>query len=39
MPSWENMSVTITNTWGDGGKINFDNAPIQRPRFRLRGVY
>jgi hypothetical protein len=39
MPSWENMSVTITNTWGDGGRINFDNAPIQRPRFRLRGVY
>jgi hypothetical protein len=39
MPNWENMAVTITNTWGEGGRINFDNAPIQQPRFRLRGVY
>jgi hypothetical protein len=39
MPSWENMSVTITTAWGEGGKINFDAAPIQKPRYRLRGVY
>jgi hypothetical protein len=39
MPSWENLPVTITETWGEGGKINFDDAPIQPPRFRLLGVY
>ena len=39
MPSWENLSVTIVDTWGEGGRINFDNAPIQKPRFRLRGIY
>jgi hypothetical protein len=38
-PPWENLSVTITNTWGEGGRINFDDAPIQQPRFRLRGIY
>jgi hypothetical protein len=39
MPSWENLSVTIDDTWGEGGRINFDSAPIQKPRFRLRGIY
>jgi hypothetical protein len=39
MPTWENMSVTITQTSGDGGKINFDDARIQPPRFTFRGVY
>jgi hypothetical protein len=39
VPPWENMQVTITDTFGEGGRINFDNAPIQKPRFRLRGVY
>jgi hypothetical protein len=33
------MHVTITSTFGEGGRINFDDAPIQKPRFRLRGVY
>jgi hypothetical protein len=39
VPPWENMQVTITYTFGEGGRINFDNAPIQKPHFRLRGVY
>jgi hypothetical protein len=39
MPTWENMSVTITYTFGDGGKINFDDCVLKPPRLTFRGVY
>jgi hypothetical protein len=36
---WDNMVVNITQTWGEGGRLLFDQAPIQPPRFTLNGIY
>jgi hypothetical protein len=36
---WDNCVVKITQTWGEGGRLLFDQSPIQPPRFTLNGVY